>query len=248
MQSLRVNFRNGILALVMAGGIAACGDGTGTTAPLPTGDSFSLSATQIHALDSTAQVVEQANPANGTIKSLVDSTLLILSAGVVAQRLNVTTDLTTNPLFFVGVHRVFEHPGGTSWATWNIVGMDDPAKLGNVIEVSGFAQTSGPVAPTSMSGTIGDGSGSANGLMLQIASGGAISQWNANAGSVAITTQAGTTPCPNFASTSRVTCTIETVSVHFTLQSSNAAGGAGARQATLTTDAVVPTMRLTYVF
>jgi hypothetical protein len=246
MNSRRIAARLSLSLLVAVSMLAACDDNSTTGTGVLIGDDLALTSVQLHALDSTGQAIEQANPTNATLKSLVDSTLTILSAGVVAKRIDVATDLTTNPLFFVGVHRVFEHPTGASFSTWNIVGMDDPMNLKNVIEVSGFAQANSTTAPSSVTGTVGDGTGIANGFMLQIAPGGSVTQWSAGAGSVSVTTDPGTTACPGFVSTVKVTCTLETVHVHFDIASTGAAGGAGPKHATVASDVVVPMMRLTY--
>jgi hypothetical protein len=246
MSSCRPFARGAFLALAVLAA-AGCGESATPTTGILTGGDLALTTTQLHALDSTAQVIEQANPTNATIKSLVDSTLTILSAGVVAKRVDLSTDLTAVPLYFVAVHRVFEHAAGASFATWNVVGMDDPMNLKNVVEVSGYAQANGPTAPSSISGTVGDGTGTANGFMLQIATGGSVTQWNAGSGTVNIATDPGTTPCPNFPPTPKVTCTLETIRVHFDIASAGAAG-AGPRHATIATDVNVPAMRLNYAF
>jgi hypothetical protein len=199
-----------------------------------------LSAGQVKSLDSTGKAITDANPTNGTLKSLVDSTLLVLSVGVTAKRLDVSTNLTTKPLYFVGVHRAYTR-AGSSFSTWTLVGMDDPSSLASIVEVSGFAQNATNSAPTSVAGTIGDGTGIVNGLMLDIGTGGAVTQWTATAGSASFTSDAPGGACPNFTGPANVTCTLETMRVHFT-------ANAGARQASITTDVDVPAMRLSYSF
>ena len=159
----------------------------------------------------------------------------------------MTTNLTTKPLYFVGVHRAVTR-GATSFSTWTLVGMDDPAKLTSIVEVSGFAQNATATPPTSVSGNIGDGSGLVNGLLLAVGDGGAVTQWNGASGAVSFSSTPGTTACPNFPPSGNITCTLETMRVRFTVNAPNAAGGAGARSASISTDVDVPTMRLTYTF
>ena len=227
-------------------GAAGCGSDGASTEPTIAPEQLELSASQIRALDSTGTVIVAANPADFTLRALVDSTLLVLSAGVQAKRLPVTTDLTTAPLYFVGVHRVMSR-AGNSWATWNVVGFDDPAHLTRLVEANGYASNSSATAPASMSGTIGDGSGVANGLLLSVATGGAVTEWRAAAGKATFTSDAAGAACPGFTPTPRVTCALEVMHVTFTVSAPSAAGGGGgARSAALTTTADVPTMRLTY--
>src|SRR3954470_23194357 len=83
--------------LLAASTIAACGGSD--TEPTEVPSAFVLTTGQVKSLDSTAQVIVQANPGNGTLKSLVDSTLLVLTAGVTAKKLSVSTDLTAAPLY-----------------------------------------------------------------------------------------------------------------------------------------------------
>jgi len=217
------------------------------TEPVDNPDVLQLTAKDVGSLDSTGRVINQANPGNGTLKSLVDSTLLVLTAGVEAKRLDVTTNLTTKPLYFVGVHRAVTR-GTSSWSTWTLVGMDDPSKLTSIVEVSGFAQNATATPPASLSGTIADGTGFVNGLLLSVADGGVVTQWNGTGGTVSFASTPGTTPCPNFPASGNITCTLETMRVRFSVSSPNAAGGAGPRSASISTDVDVPTMRLTYTF
>jgi hypothetical protein len=209
----------------------------------PSGDSFLFTSGQVHAMDSVGQAVVTANPGNSTLKSLLDSTLQAITAGVTAKRVDVTTDLTTEPLYFVGIHRVVERAGG-SFSTWNVVGMDDPEALVNLIEISGFAQTSTATAPTSVSGPIG--TGAVNALFLKVASGGAVTQWSANTGTLSFSSDAATTPCPVPNPAPNQSCSIEMMHVHFDVSATNGSGGATARHATVATDVAIPTMRLTY--
>jgi hypothetical protein len=223
---------------------AACGD---TTNPVivSLGDGFAFSNAQINALDSSARVVVAANPSNGTLKSLVDSTLLVLQAGVQAKRLDVTTNLSTAPLYFVGVHRVVTHATG-SFSTWTLVGMDNPSQLANLVEVSGFAPSANNTAPTSVSGTIGDGTGVVNALFIAVGAGGSLTQWSANTGTVSFSSDAPSGPCPVAVTTPNITCTLETMHVHFSASAASGSGGAGARQASVVTDVAVPAIRLTF--
>ena len=113
------------LACALSAVLAACGDAKPTD-PEDSPDVLQLTSAHVGALDSTGQEITEANPGNGTLKSLVDSTLLVLTAGVEAKRLDVTTNLTTKPLYFVGVHRAVSR-GTSAFSTWTLVGMDDPA-------------------------------------------------------------------------------------------------------------------------
>jgi hypothetical protein len=224
----------------------ACSGGDVTKPENPPPDALTLTPKQVGALDSTGTVITQANPGNATLKSLVDSTLLILTAGVEARRLDVTTNLTTKPLYFVGVHRAVTR-GATSFSTWTIVGMDDPEKLTSLVEVAGFAQSNTATPPASVNGTIGDGSGIVNGTLLNVATGGAVTDWRANAGTVTFSSTASTTACPNFTPTGNIVCTLETMRVRFTMTAPGS-GSNGTRSASIATEVDVPAMRLTYTF
>ena len=138
-------------------------------------------------LDSTGQVIVAANPGNPDLKSLLDSTLLVFTAGIEAKHIDVSTNLTTAPLYLVGIHRAFNRAGGSS-STWTLVALDDPAKLVNLIEVSGFAQNNTNAAPTTVTGSIG--TGFVNAMFLQVGSAGAVTQWHAGAGTVTFTSDA----------------------------------------------------------
>lgn len=232
------------LSCMFVAAITACSDSE-PTQPENTPDVLQLTAKDVGSLDSTGRVINEANPGNGTLKSLVDSTLLVLTAGVQAKRLDVTTNLTTKPLYFVGVHRAFTR-GTSSFSTWTLVGMDDPAKLTSIVEVSGFAQNNTATPPASISGTIGDGTGAVNGLLLSVANGGAVTQWNGSSGTVSFSSTPSSTACPNFPASGNITCTLETMRVRFGLDAPNAA--AGARSASIASEVEVPTMRLTYTF
>lgn len=241
---VRVPFR---LCLAVVAATAACGHDT--TAPVVTGDDVTLSSAQLGALDSVGTVIVGANPGNFDLKALVDSTFDVLTAGIQARRLSITTDLTPSPLLFVGIHRVFTHAGGTNnFATWTAVGINDPSNLSTLVEVNGFAASSSGRAPESVSGTIGDGSGIVNGLFIQVGAAAAVTEWIARGGTASFSSDSTATgsACPGFTPTPIVTCTVETMRVHFTETAPSGTGGAGARQASLPTDVEVPTMRLNY--
>ena len=230
--------------VTVLGASLACGACT-TVDPAPTPDRLLLTTAQVQSLDSSAHVIVQANPTNTELKSLVDSTLLVLTAGVEAKRLSVNTDLTAAPLYFVGVHRAVSR-ASDSYSTWTIVGFDSPSQLANLVEVSGFAQSAGSTVPTSVSGTIGDGTGVVNSMLLQVAAGGSVTQWRATTGTASLSSDAPGVPCPGFVATAIVTCALETMHVHFDASAPSGSGGAGARHATVGTDIDVPAMRLTY--
>lgn len=211
----------------------ACSHDVTNTAP--PGDEIEFSASQINSLDSTGHVLEQNNSSDPTVKALVDSTLLVLTSGVTAKRLNVTTDLTSAPLYFVGVHRVYT--GAASGSTWTVVGMDDPSHLTSIVEVGGFA----PTNTESVSGPLSD---VLNGLLLSVGSGGSVTEWFAAAGSASIASTASGTPCPNFPATPHVTCTLETMHVSFSISGSSSSSTSGRQASVSPVD--VPAMRLTY--
>jgi hypothetical protein len=242
MSNSPVVHRYASLTLLLTIAVAACG-GSDSTGPGPVPETLQLSSAQVTSLDSSAQVILQANPGNSDLKSLVDSTLLVLTAGIQAKHIDVSTNLSTAPLYFVGIHRTVRRPFG-SYSTWTIVGFDDPSHLANLVEVSGFAQTTTADAPTSVNGTIGDGTGIVNAMLLQVGAGGTVTQWRANSGNASFASDAPGAACPGFTANATVTCSIETLHVHFTANAASGSGGAGARQAAVTTDVDVPTMRL----
>lgn len=215
--------------------LGACSQSEPTT-PTPPADQIQFTGAQIGSLDSTGRVLVQNNSSDPTVKALVDSTLLVLTSGVVAKRLNVTTDLTSEPLYFVGVHRVFT--GAASFSTWTVVGMDDPSHLTSIVEVGGFA----PSNTESLSGSVSD---VVNGLLLSVGAGGSVKEWFASSGNVSLSSSAAGAPCPNFPATPNVTCTLETLHVGFSIAGSSKSSADGSRQASVS-DAEIPAMRLTY--
>ena len=236
---------NRAVATILALALLAAGCGSDSASSPGAADRIALTAGQVRSLDSTGQVIVQANPGNADLKSLVDSTLMVLSAGIEARRVPITTTLTTAPLYLVGVHRTASGTGGSS-STWTLVAMDDPGKLVSLIEVAGFAQTPGATPPASVSGTIGDGTGVVNATMIQVAAGGAVTQWRAGTGTVTISSDVPSGACPNYQAPPKITCGLETMHVRFTANASIGSGGATARSAALATDADVPAIRLTY--
>jgi hypothetical protein len=224
--------------------LAGCGGGD-NTAPTTAPDKLQLTAAQVNSLDSSAQVIVQANPGNANLKALADSTLAVLTAGIEAKRVDITTNLTTAPLYLVGIHRAATGSNG-SYSTWTLVAIDDPSRLASLIEVSGFAESAGATPPASVSGTIGDGTGIVNATLLQVGAGGAVTEWLASAGSVSFSSDAPGAPCSGFTATPHMTCALETMHVRFTASAAGGSGGAGGRQATLPIDTEVPAMRLTY--
>lgn len=230
--------------------VAACG-GESTSPGAP--DFTTLGALQLGSLDSSVKAMVDSNPTNPDLKSLLDSTVLVLAAGVPVARLELNTNLTTAPLHFVGIHRAYQNAGQSSFSTWTLIGFDDPAHLTSLVEVSGFNIAAGGTAPSSVSGTIGDGSGSVNALFLQVTPGGAVSEWYATSGTVSFASDSGATAirCPgtdSIQSIATVTCTIETMRVSFTANAPSGNHGESARQASLPTVAGAPTMKFTYQF
>ena len=228
-------------AALVAG--ACSGSGDSPTRPRTPADTLQLTSAQVGALDSAGQEIVRANPGNVDLEAFADSTLAVFTAGIRAVRVDVSTDLTTHPLYLVGIHRAATTMQG-SFSTWTLVALDSPDTLGNVIEVSGFAQSGGSTPPASVSGTIGDGSGIVNALLLQVGSGGQVSEWYANAGTVSFSSDAPGAPCPNFTPTPTVTCALETMHVKFDATAPSAT--AGTRHASVATVVSVPAMRLTY--
>lgn len=217
--------------------VGACNKGD-LTNPAPPADQIVFTPAQINSLDSTGQALKQNNSTDPTVKALVDSTLLVLTSGVVAKRLDVTTDLTSAPLYFVGVHRVYT--GSASSSTWTVVGMDNPSHLTSIVEVGAFS----PSNTESVSGPLSD---VLNGLLLSVSSAGTVTEWFASSGTASIASNASATPCPNFPATPHITCTLETMHVSFSIAGSSTSPTNGSRQATVV-PVDVPAMRLTYAF
>jgi len=227
-------------------GLAACD--SDSTKPTETGnnnapDNIQFTSAIVKSLDSTGAVIVAANPGNGDLKSLLDSTFTVFTAGVQAKRIDVSTNLTTAPLYFVGIHRVFNHASNSS-STWTVIALDDPSHLGSLIELSGFAQSSTSTAPSSVVGPIGNGN--VNALFIQVGSAGSVTEWHMGTGSASFNSDAPGAACPGFTPTPIVTCAMETMHVTFNVSATGGSGGAGARQASVPATVDVPTMRLTY--
>ena len=243
----RLSFLTGALPTAVAvAALAACG-ANDTTSPTNGNnnapDNIQFTSAQVKSLDSTGQVIVTANPGNFELKTLLDSTLTVFTAGIQAKRIDVSTNLTTAPLYLVGIHRAFSHAGSSS-STWTLIALDDPSHLGSLIEVSGFAQNSTSTAPTSVTGPVGNGI--VNAMFLQVGNGGSVTQWHAGTGTVSFTSDPAGAACPGFTATPIVTCAMETMHVTFNVSATGGSGGAGARQASVATTVDVPTMRLTY--
>jgi hypothetical protein len=248
MRHIPLPGRLGAWAVLTAVLSAACLKGAkDVTGLVGTPDSFQFTAKQLGALDSSATAVARSNPTNPDLAALVDSTFMVLTVGVKAVHVVLNTDLTANPLYFIGIHRAMVNAAGASWSTWTLVGMDDSLKLSNLIEVSGFAQNASASVPESVSGTIGDGTGIVNGNFWQVGATGTATQWHAGLGTASFTsdtTSAPGAPCPGFTNTPKVTCSIEAMDVHFSLASSM--GTLGSHTASVPVNVGVPAMRLTY--
>ena len=222
--------------------LAACG--SDVTSPVTPPGVVQLTASQVSSLDSAVQVAADNNPENQELRALLDS-----AVDVRARRVDVSTDLTTSPLMFVGIHRAYTMSGGSSSSTWTVVGFDEPAHLSTLIDLGGFAQS--PTAPpNSASGPIG-GDGVGNARFFRLAQGGATTDWIVSTGTESFVADS-TTPgdaCPGFAPTPHVTCTTETLHVHFDLVAAGSTDGTeGARHASVAADVDIPTMRLDYKF
>jgi hypothetical protein len=237
-----------ILALSPSLTTLACGASDSSGPPPIVGDQITLTEGQVHSLDSTGQVIEQRNPTNGDLKSLVDSTLAVLKAGIVLQRFDVETNLTTAPLYFVAIHRAITITTGSSLSTWTVIGINDPSNLTTIVVASGYAEAGPGAPPMSVTGPIGNGSISAHGHLLTVGAAGAVTQWSADSGSASFVSGPAGAPCPNYPPTSSVTCSLETLRTHFSVSASSGSSGAGARHATISSDVDVPTMRLTFTF
>lgn len=225
-----------------AAALAACG--SDSTSPPATPDSLVLTGAVLKSLDSSAHAVEQANPGNVDLKALVDSSLLALSVGVTAKRLDVSTDLTTAPLYFIGIHRAINESSGGAFSTWTLVGFDDPNHLTTLVEVAGYAGSDAGGAPSTVSGTIGDGT--VNGRFFHVDDTGSVTEWEPTSGSASFLSDAASGTCPGFTPTSTITCAMETMHATFTVNAASGSGGAGSRQASVTSEQAAPAMRLTY--
>jgi hypothetical protein len=236
----KVLFATALLAAI------ACNDNNPTGSEGPTGAEFTLSQAQVSALIARADQLADANPTNPAMRSLVDSTLLALQAGVVMKRVDVQTDLTTAPLYFIGIHRVIQQPDGGSFSTWTLVGIEDPTDFTTVVQVTGFAQSTTSTAPSSVSGTIGDGTGIVNGRLLQVGAGNVLKTWNYSTGNASFTSEPPTGACPNGNPEQWTVCTLENVRVTFSITATESLTSSFARHASVNTEVSVPTIRLTY--
>jgi hypothetical protein len=214
--------------------------------PPPTGEQFTLSQAQFDAMVGRGDAVADANPGNTSLRSFVDSTLQALQAGVQMQHLDVTTNLTDQPLYFIGIHRVVNQSNGTSFSTWTLIGFEDPANFKSVVQTSGFAQSSSGAAPSSVSGTIGDGTGTINGQLLLINANGTVATFNYSSGSASFRSDAPSASCPKTNPAPATVCTLETMHVKFTVSATQAATGSLERHASIAGEMAVPAMRLTY--
>jgi hypothetical protein len=239
---MRTHLKLGLAAIAFS---MACGNDDPTAPPPPpTGDSFTLSASQVSAMTDRAETVESSDPGNTSFKSFVDSTLLALQAGVTMKRLDVTTNLTAAPLYFIGIHRVVNQSNGGSFSTWTLIGFEDPSAFANVVEVSGFAQSSTSTAPTTVSGSIG--TGSINGQLLQVQPNNTVAVWNYSTGNASFTSDAPSGSCPNGSPQPRLTCSIENMTVTFNVTAAQSASSNITRNASVPVSVTVPALRLTY--
>jgi hypothetical protein len=222
---------------------AACAEKT--TSPTPSGETITLSSAQVSSLGARADQIADANPGNGSFRSLVDSTLLALQAGVQMQRLQVSTDLTTAPLYFVGIHRVIHQSNGGSFSTWTLVGFESPTAFANIVQTSGFAQSATSTAPASQNGTIGDGTGMVNGQLFQL-NGNTVGTFNYSSGMASFASSAPSGPCPNGNPEPKTVCTLETMTVKFNVSATQSIASSLMRTASVATEVAVPAMRLTY--
>jgi len=243
-RSARCNWLTTIATLTL---VAACSsDVTGPTGPPGV---VQLTAAQVNSLDSAVNVAADNNPGNQDVRTLADSALDVLAAGVQAKQIDINTDVTTAPLMFVGIHRAYTVAGSTSFSTWTVVGFNDPAHVSTLIDLGGYA-AGGTTPPNSASGGIG-GSGVGNARFFQLGSGGAVTDWIVSSGNESFVSDSITPggPCPGFKPIPHVTCSTETMHVHFDVQAAGSTdGSAGARHASALTDVDVPTMRLDYKF
>jgi hypothetical protein len=224
----------------------ACGNDAQSSTEPPSGDQFTLSSAQFNAMVDRGEALADDNPGNASLRSFVDSTLQALQAGVEMKRLDVVTNLTDKPLYFIGIHRVSNQANGSSFSTWTLIGFEDPANFTSVVQTSGFAQSSTGTAPSSVSGPIGDGSGIINGQLLLIGANGTVSTFNYSSGSASFRSDAQGAQCPKINPSPATVCTIETMHVTFTVSATQSPTGSLMKQASVTTEVSVPAMRLTY--
>jgi hypothetical protein len=211
--------------------------------PVPTGDVITLSQSQVDAMGNRGNAIADANP---SLRSFVDSTLQALQAGVQMVRVDVETDLTDKPLYFVGIHRVVNQSTGGSFSTWTLVGFEDPANFANIVQTSGFAPSTGSAAPTSLNGTIGDGTGAVNGQLIHVNEDGSTATFNHTSGSASFRSDAPSGPCPNVNPSPSTTCSLEVMHVTFSVSATQSPASSLMRHAWLTMEVAVPAMRLTY--
>jgi hypothetical protein len=218
--------------------LCGCGD-SGTQPPVST-DLLVLSAHQLSALDSTGQVIQESNPSNTTVRTLNDSVLTALAAGVALKHVDLVTDVTTAPLYFIGIHRVINHAGGGSSATWTVIGLDAPEDLTAMIEAGGYAEGGATAAPSTMSGQIGDTF--VNARFWRVAAGGALTEWIGGPGSISFASSAATGNCPTASTVAHIVCETETMTVSMNVTGSS---GTSTRQASMSS-IQIPAIRLTY--
>jgi hypothetical protein len=235
-----------VKSLLAALACLSLGCGDDPASPGPTGDEFTLSQAQFDAMVGRGDAVADANPGNASLRSFVDSTLQALQAGVQMQHLDVSTNLTDRPLYFIGIHRIVNQSGGTSFSTWTLIGFEDPANFKSVVETSGFAESSSGTAPSSLSGTIGDGTGVVNGQLLLIDDDGSVATFNYSSGTASFSSDAPSGACPQTNPAPATVCSLETMHVTFNVSATQAATGSTERHASIATEMTVPAMRLTY--
>jgi hypothetical protein len=238
---MRIHLTAALAAIALS---VACGSDDPASPQPPTGETFTLTAGQVSAMNDRASSVEASNPDNTSFKSFVDSTLLALQAGVIMKKLDVTTNLTASPLYFIGIHRVVHQSNGGSFSTWTLIGFEDPANFANVVEVSGFAESANSTAPTTVGGAIG--TGIINGQLLQVQPNGTVAVWNYSTGSASFASDAGGAACPNGSPEPKLTCTLENMTVTFDVTSSQSASSILSRTASMPVSVSVPAVRLTY--
>ena len=233
-------------AVALVCGLVLLGCSDDPASPAPSGESFTLSPAQVTAMLDRGNGIAQANPGNASLRSFVDSTLQALQAGVEMKRLDVETNLTDKPLYFVGIHRVVNQSGGSAFSTWTLVGFEDPADFRSVVQTSGFAESSTGTAPSAVSGTIGDGTGIVNGQLLVVSQDGTVGTFNYSSGMASFRSDAPTGQCPKTNPAPATVCTLEIMHVKFMVSATQSATGSLERHASITGELAVPAMRLTY--